>query len=146
MPKKAKNPLIAVLDTNILISYLLGSRTITLLIDSLDNNTFIPAISPYLENEFLQVLKKPVISKSVNFELALKFMADWVNFAVYVKPAVRVMACRDPDDNAVLECALASNADYIVTGDADLLSLGNFHKMPIVNPGCFVRDILKIRY
>jgi predicted nucleic acid-binding protein len=51
MQRRPKNPSIAVLDTNILIGYLLGNKVITLLIDSLENNTFVPGISPYLENK-----------------------------------------------------------------------------------------------
>ena len=144
MQRKPKNPPIAVLDTNILISYLLGSKVITLLIDSLENNTFVPAISPYLETEFLDVMKRPRIAKVVNPELAIEFMEDWINFALYVKPAQHVTVCRDPDDNAVLECALSANADFIVTDDADLLVLHSFSSIPIITPGDFVRDILKI--
>jgi putative PIN family toxin of toxin-antitoxin system len=142
--RKPKNPPIAVLDTNVLISYLLGSKVITLLIDSLDNNAFIPAISPYLETEFLEVMRRPRIAKIVNPGLAAEFMEDWINFALYVKPVQHVTICRDPDDNAVLECALAAAADFIVTGDFDLLTLHSFGKIPIITPGDFVRDILKI--
>ena len=61
MRRKPENPPVVVLDTNVLISYLLGSRTISLLIDSLENGTFIPAISPHLENEFIEVIKRPRI-------------------------------------------------------------------------------------
>lgn len=39
---------------------------------------------------------------------------------------------RDPDDVHVLACAVAAEADAIVTGDKDLLVLGSFHGIPIV--------------
>ena len=45
--------------------------------------------------------------------------------------------CRDPDDVAVLGLALAASADYIVTGDKDLLSLEKFTDIPIVTPRAF---------
>jgi predicted nucleic acid-binding protein len=35
----------------------------------------------------------------------------------WVKPAMRINACSDPDDNIFLECAQAGNADYLVTGN-----------------------------
>ncbi len=49
--------------------------------------------------------------------------------------------CRDPDDIKILGLAVASNADYIVTGDKDLLVLKNFQDIPILNPRSF-SDIL----
>jgi putative PIN family toxin of toxin-antitoxin system len=49
--------------------------------------------------------------------------------------------CRDPDDIKILGLAVASNADYIVTGDKDLLILKNFQDIPILNPRSF-SDIL----
>ena len=47
--------------------------------------------------------------------------------------------CRDPDDDMVLATALAANATAIVSGDQDLLVLGKFRDIPILNPrGCLV--------
>lgn len=41
---------------------------------------------------------------------------------------------RDPDDDHVIACALASRADFLVTGDGDLLSLGTVEGVRIVSP------------
>jgi len=49
--------------------------------------------------------------------------------------------CRDPDDIKILGLAIASDADYIITGDKDLLVLKNFQGIPILNPRSF-SDIL----
>ena len=49
--------------------------------------------------------------------------------------------CRDPDDIKILGLAVASTADYIVTGDKDLLVLENFQGIPILNTRSF-SDIL----
>ncbi len=46
-------------------------------------------------------------------------------------------SCRDPDDIPVLGLAVAASADYIVTGDKDLLTLEQFSDIPIVNPRSF---------
>jgi putative PIN family toxin of toxin-antitoxin system len=52
-----------------------------------------------------------------------------------VKPlAVEADACRDPDDLLVLGTALAAGAGCIVSGDKDLLALGTFRGIPILNP------------
>jgi putative PIN family toxin of toxin-antitoxin system len=52
--------------------------------------------------------------------------------------------CRDPDDVKVLGLALASNADYLVTGDKDLLVLKSFQGIQILNPRSF-SDVLHSR-
>ena len=49
--------------------------------------------------------------------------------------------CRDPDDDAVLACALAARADVLVTGDQDLLVLKTFRGIPIVTPRTFLEMI-----
>ena len=49
--------------------------------------------------------------------------------------------CRDPDDIKVLSLAVALKADYIVTGDRDLLVLKKFEGIPILSPRSF-SDIL----
>ena len=41
--------------------------------------------------------------------------------------------CRDPKDNIYLECALAAGADYLITGDKDLLVLKEYGGVTIVN-------------
>ena len=50
----------------------------------------------------------------------------------------RVGTCRDPDDDKYLECAVDGGADFIVSGDGDLLSLKSFRGIPIVKPRRFV--------
>jgi putative PIN family toxin of toxin-antitoxin system len=45
----------------------------------------------------------------------------------------------DPDDNGVLECAVAANSRYIVTGDNDLLRLGSYGGIQIVRVADFLR-------
>jgi len=47
--------------------------------------------------------------------------------------------CDDPDDDKFLEAALAADADYVVSGDAALLSLKNHHRIQIVRPAQFLQ-------
>jgi len=54
-----------------------------------------------------------------------------------VPPAVVMTQSRDPDDNKFLDCAVAGSADYIVSGDADLLSLREVQGIPIVDAPTF---------
>lgn len=51
----------------------------------------------------------------------------------FVTPAQIAPTSIDPDDDAVLACALPAGADLIVSGDPDLPNLKQFHCMPIVS-------------
>ena len=54
-----------------------------------------------------------------------------------VTPTVAMARSRDPDDDKFLECAIAGGAAYIVSGDADLLSLREGQGIPIVDAPTF---------
>jgi putative PIN family toxin of toxin-antitoxin system len=55
--------------------------------------------------------------------------------SIKVKPEVKLHAVnQDVEDNKILECALAANADVIVTGDKHLLSMGKFKRTKILTP------------
>jgi uncharacterized protein len=57
--------------------------------------------------------------------------------AVLVRSDVVIRMSRDPTDDKFLECAVAGSADYIVSGDADLLSLHEVQGIPIVDAPTF---------
>jgi uncharacterized protein len=50
-------------------------------------------------------------------------------------------ACRDPDDDHVLAAAVATHADFIVTGDADLLALKQFQGVRILSVRTFLNQL-----
>lgn len=49
-----------------------------------------------------------------------------------------VKACRDPDDDRILELAVNGYADFVITGDADLLAMDPFRGTRIVTPADFL--------
>src|SRR6266481_2324170 len=49
-------------------------------------------------------------------------------------PPLPAQVSRDPSDDEVLALAIASQADLIITGDADLLTLGSHGGIPIIDP------------
>jgi putative PIN family toxin of toxin-antitoxin system len=55
-----------------------------------------------------------------------------------VEPAERIADCSDPDDNRVLECAVAAKAGFIVTGDNALLRLNPFRNIQILTAAQFL--------
>jgi uncharacterized protein len=53
--------------------------------------------------------------------------------SIFVRPTRAIVAIKDdPDDDRILECAIAANAAFIVTGDGDLLRMGQFETIEII--------------
>ena len=124
-----------VLDTNVLVSAIfwrgLPSRLPPLaLVGSVRLFT-----SPELIAELRTTLSKAKLRRVV---AASSFTPEeLVNrllqvMSVVHAPGLAVPVSRDPDDDNVLACAVAAQVDLIVSGDADLLVLGNYADIPIV--------------
>lgn len=65
------------------------------------------------------------------------------HLAVVVEPAEPIEAVEeDPSDDKFLECAVAANADFIVSGDRYLLALKEYRGTRIVTPAEFL-DVLE---
>ncbi|MCL5670610.1 MAG: putative toxin-antitoxin system toxin component, PIN family [Acidobacteria bacterium] len=109
-------PLSVVVDTNVVVSGLLkpgGSEA--LILDLARAARFTMVVSDALLREYEGVLRRP------HFRIASADIARSMRrireTAHHVEPDACVQAARDPDDNRVLECALAGGAQYIVTGN-----------------------------
>lgn len=88
-------------------------------------------------------MRKPKISRRVDITNALDFMREWKYFSHYVTPECTVTVCRDHKDNEVLACALEASADYVISGDKDLLVLNVFNEISIISPSDFVKNVLR---
>ena len=65
--------------------------------------------------EYLDVLTRPILRPhAARAREVLELMAK---FAVHVSPTQKLSLCSDPDDDCFLECALAAEAAYLVTGN-----------------------------
>ena len=68
-----------------------------------------------------------------------EFLMAFMREAELVEITETVEACRDPKDDQILELAVSGNADCIVTGDDDLLTLNPFRGIAIITPAGFLR-------
>jgi putative PIN family toxin of toxin-antitoxin system len=127
-----------VLDTNVLISAVLSplGKPFACLSWVLDNATLIA--SRELLEELETRLAKPKFSKYLDDSRRRAFVAELGLSAVQVELSGAVTVCRDPDDNKLLETAVAGHADWLVTGDQDLLVLNPFQRIRILTPSAFL--------
>ena len=127
-----------VLDTNVLISAVLSplGKPFACLDWVLDNASLI--VSRELLEELETRLARPKFSKYVDDARRRAFVADLGLSTVQVELSGAVTVCRDPDDNKLLELAVAGRADCLVTGDQDLLVLDPFQGIPVLTPSRFL--------
>ena len=71
-----------------------------------------------------------------------EFLESLIEESDLIEITELVQACRDPQDDRVLELAINRNATYIVTGDADLLLLNPFRGLKIVTPAEFLKALV----
>lgn len=130
----------AVLDTNVLVSGLGWSGHPAAILDAVSDGRVVLITSALLLEELRRVLAYPKLAKVVSDAAQL---ADIIAASsVVVEPDRVLTIVNDESDNRVLEAAAAVSADYIVSGDTDLLDLGSFEGIPIVTPAQFVTAVL----
>jgi len=134
----------AVIDTNILVSALIKpSGTVGPVLRYLRDGAYILIYSEPLLTELVDVLNRPRIREkySLSSEDIETVMALILLRGELVVPKRRITVCRDSQDNMFLEAAADGNANMIVSGDDDLLSLEEFEGIPIITPIEFLKEM-----
>jgi putative PIN family toxin of toxin-antitoxin system len=124
-----------VIDTNTVVSGLLWHGPPFRVMEAARAGRVQPFTSPALVAELDDVLSRVKFAR--RFAAAgltpAGLVADYQRVATLGQPAViPPVVAADPDDDAVIACAVAAAADAIVSGDRHLLALGSYQGIPIV--------------
>ena len=127
-----------VFDTNILVSALLFRASVPgrAFEWALDKSVIL--VSEPLVDELEHVLDRAKFDQYVSREIREAFLVSLIRESRLVEIVEAVQACRDADDDKILELAVNGHAEFIVTGDADLLILNPFRGVRIVTPAEFL--------
>ena len=126
-----------VIDTNVLISGSLWRGAPAQLLDAALSGRARIFLSKTLLLELDEVLRRPKFTARLTAqgETAAGIVARLRDGSFEIAPA-RILPpenFRDPDDLHILACALAAQADAVVSGDDDLRALGSFRGIPILD-------------
>lgn len=124
-----------VLDTNIVVAGFLWRGAPHDLLDRAIDNLFICLTSVALIGELERVLAYPKFAQRIAaYGLSVPALVRRYAQIARLIPAAEIARVihADPDDDEVLACALAAKADLIVSGDAHLLDLKTYHRIPII--------------
>ena len=120
-----------ILDTNIWISFAIGKR-----LNEVERVLKNPCIEVFVCEKLLRevnaTLSKPKLRKYVSVErknVLLNYMAACSLVSIYEQ----TILSRDVDDNYLLDLARGTDADYLITGDNDLLVLQRYSQTKILN-------------
>lgn len=124
-----------VIDTNVFISAILKSGNPAKIVTLWRKGKIHLLLSPFLAAEILTVLDRLGIKSTYIQELTYRLE----HHTIQILPASHITLCRDPKDNEILSLAVDGVADYIVTGDSDLLTLGKIERTMIMKPKEFLQ-------
>lgn len=131
-----------VIDTNILISAFVYDGKPKTIFELIALKQIKPITSPSLISELIDVLVKKFhfsTEKINSIEKKIKRRYKIIH------PRQSINIISDKADNRVLEAAIEGNCNYIITGDKDLLSLGEYKGIKIVTVSKFLgKDILSL--
>jgi uncharacterized protein len=130
-----------ILDTNLWISFLITNNFNQ--IDKLiENKKICLVFSSELIEEFLVVVSRPKFKRYFSQDEIEKILDYFDQFGELVIVKTDVYICRDEKDNFLLNLAIDSKADYLITGDADLLDLKKIEKTNILTFTDFLKEIV----
>jgi uncharacterized protein len=106
----------AVLDTNVVVSaHLTADGPAALIFRLALSRYFQCCVSEEILEEYCEVLQRRKFR--LDGDYVVQSLSAFRAAAILVNPRIQIVAARDPDDDKILECAIAAKADYIVTGN-----------------------------
>jgi uncharacterized protein len=137
MPRESR----CVFDTNVIVSAVLfeNSKPGQAIRLALRRGAVVMSLETL--RELHEVLAREKFARYVSPERREDFLLALVERVELVDPVEAVHVCRDPADDKFLELAASARADYLVTGDQDLLSLNPFRGTAILTADALL-DVL----
>jgi len=127
-----------VFDTNVLVAAFAADGLCAKLLRRANKREFVLLVCPIILEEFQGALKKKLDATEEEIGNALSLLREVSVMTVEAPPGAKLTRIvRDPDDDLILFCAVAAEADLLVAGDKDLLEIGEHGKIKILDPRGF---------
>ena len=127
----------ATADTNIYISALQFGGSPSYFLDLAREGAFRLAISNFLVEEMRGALS---LKFGWSASMLGEALAKLARFTILVSPGEKLRVIEaDPDGDRVLECAVASDSQFLITGDGHLLNLQQYEQVEIVRLSRFLQ-------
>ena len=128
-----------IIDTNLWISFLI-TKDFTKLDEIIFSRHGVLVFSQELLDEFLEVARRPKFRRFFSSDDIEEILETIDEYADFVKVQTKTEVCRDPKDNFLLSLSIDGNADFLLTGDKDLLDLSKFGETNIKTISSFLEN------
>ena len=130
-----------VIDTNVVISGTFFGGYPRKILEAVVNDNIDAYANKSIVNEYLEIIEEMIDRK--NGALDKNILSPFINKLNLIKTNSKIKLSRDKDDDKFIECAIDSNATYIVSGDNDLLDIIEYNKIKIITAKEFYNTYLK---
>ncbi|OGV60735.1 MAG: putative toxin-antitoxin system toxin component, PIN family [Lentisphaerae bacterium GWF2_50_93] len=133
----------AVVDTNVFISSFFGGNP-RKIIDLWKQDRLQLCLSQAIVEEYVEVLLRLGLQDKMEIKELLSLFSKGGNTLFTSETETVTLVADDPDDNKFIECAVALEAEYIVSGDKHLLNIGKYLNIKILSPLAFLNELNKL--
>ncbi len=127
-----------VVDTNVIVSALVFGGFPRQVLELATEGVCALYFSAPIQAEVERILEEKFSWSPEEIDARARFLWSW---GTRVRPQVSLTVITDdPDDDRILECAVAAGAQAIISGDRHRVALGSFQSIPIRTPRQFLDD------
>ena len=130
-----------IVDTNVIISALLKSKTCRSVLDFIESGGAEICMSEYVEKEYYNVISYTKFKHVSNFfPEASSLVIQLTKIAKYYTVTEKINLINDSPDNRLLELALVSSANFLITGNTNDFTFSSFFETRIISPADFCTE------
>lgn len=130
-----------VIDTNVIISAILFNKSAPSKAVNLANKLGQILLSDTIFQEMENTLSRPKFDRYLSWDSRRQILSQLLLESELVEITETITICRDPKDNKFLELAVSGKANFIITGDQDLLVLNPFQGIEIITVNEFLTRV-----
>jgi uncharacterized protein len=130
-----------VLDTNVFVSGVFFSGPPARILEAWRDGKIVPVLSPSILEEYRRVGEE-LARRYQGVELGPFLSLLVASGEVVADRALNEPVSRDPDDDKFISCAVEAGARVVVSGDQDLLEVGDWQGVAVMSPRGFVDQYL----
>ena len=123
-----------VVDANVLVSGIFWKGSPRKFLSLIFRQEINPFATIDIMAEYCRIIDKVACKRP---DVAARWKSQIAKIMTIIEKNETVEVCRDPKDNMFVECAIAANAYYLVSGDSDLLVLEKIKDIPIITVNQF---------
>lgn len=128
-----------VIDTNVVVSGIIFGGLPAQILAKVFNKSHQLIASEYIISEYSDIVHRVTAKRKFSPDIAMQTLKALISNADIIDAStITAPECADPDDIIFLQAAIAGKAKYLISGDKDLLDVGEYMGGKVIKPADFV--------